>query len=1078
MNGGAKLDEQLDKHLGNIEGILERSPITSEAIKEAREELRCLLLAHCTVEPADRSIGAALQAVVNEGGQKVNETCCVLRFLAVPGLVPESNTSNQIARCVLTLVQKFQPTLWRFLELDDKKQTFEQYDILCSVHERICALLAPLKVPMEDIDGLIASRQSVLSALNNGIVKAYCAPFRIEYVRSNVEGLIKKLGRLQDGGSNPFVDVKDIKNSVEDLRRNCGQHKTFLTVNFFSTFLDSVEKALNNFLAASRGRFQTQIVHRLPTSKILQKHYPLHEENRTLSISIPLRSAGPGIASSVSVSIATSETAVMFESETLSLGSVYPGDFSAVFRALVISPSTGFEFVVHVTWEEMGAVEPRELMFEGVLIAQKADIDWSKLEQSRPYSTDVAKGASFVGRFEKVVALANKLLRTPMEPFYVTGQKRVGKTSLALAAAEHARTRAIRPGIEVKYLLWGKIAHEDPRLSMKALGEQVRDFLIQSFPHGMGLPEVNFDGSIAGITTLAEVAEKVCPGVKYVVIIDEFDEIHPELYQKGNLAETFFANIRAITTCENICIVLIGGENMPFIMDRQGQKLNKFVKFQLDYFSRDREWEDFSLLVRKPTADAIDWHDEAISEIFNVTNGNPYFAKIVCASILDKAIRERDADITVEEVRAAVSSEVSSFEVNSFAHLWQDGIHKAQSEREPDILRRCRALVAIARTARRGLPITLENVIRNKQGISLSDLEVAPVVHDFVRRGVLREREGQYHFVLPIFKEWLIETGGGRLIADALSEELAQSIEAAEDKAYVTANEISELTKGWPTYQGRQITSEDVRGWCDQVASHREQRILFKLLRATRFMSESEVREKLRTMHGFVRPHLGEFVQKRRAERRTDILITYVDGEGKSGQYYASRYAEENKIAAQQCILPPGRFDEALASYRKKHDRPDALVIVDDVVGSGQSLAQNLMDFFERNESSLRALNVPIVAMALVATAEGEQYLREAMGKVEWADFDFRYCELLQPKNFAFGDFSIWADSDEAEQAKALCTDIGVTIYPNSPLGFANQGLLLVFPANCPNNSLPLLHSPSKAGASQKWRPLFPRAVN
>src|SRR5262249_6837755 len=146
-------------------------------------------------------------------------------------------------------------------------------------------------------------------------------------------------------------------------------------------------------------------------------------------------------------------------------------------------------------------------------------------------------------------------------------------------------------------------------------------------------------------TRLADLAQKVCPDRNYVLIFDEFDEMYPELCMYGNLAETFFANIRAITTRDNICMVLIGGENMPFLMDRQGQKLNKFVKIGLDYFSRDEEWDDFKLLVRNPTEGTINWQDEAISEIFNITNGNPYFAKIVCSSVFAIAVRERDSDI-------------------------------------------------------------------------------------------------------------------------------------------------------------------------------------------------------------------------------------------------------------------------------------------------------------------------------------------------------------------------------------------------------------------------------------------------
>src|SRR5260370_8536046 len=147
--------------------------------------------------------------------------------------------------------------------------------------------------------------------------------------------------------------------------------------------------------------------------------------------------------------------------------------------------------------------------------------------------------------------------------------------------------------------------------------------------------------------------------------------MYPELYMYGNLAETFFSNIRAITTRDNLCIVLVGGENMPFVMDRQGQKLNKFVKIGLDYYSRENELDDFKMLVTNPTEGAITWHDEAISEIFNVTNGNPYFAKIVCPSVFENAVRKRDSDITADEVRRSVASEVPNSHPNSFPHLCQ-----------------------------------------------------------------------------------------------------------------------------------------------------------------------------------------------------------------------------------------------------------------------------------------------------------------------------------------------------------------------------------------------------------------------
>jgi hypothetical protein len=225
-------------------------------------------------------------------------------------------------------------------------------------------------------------------------------------------------------------------------------------------------------------------------------------------------------------------------------------------------------------------------------------VAWAQLQYAHPYSTAVAKGDDFVGRKEKVIALANRLLRTPMEPFYVTGQRRVGKTSLALAAADFAKAQS--PLIDYVYTLWGSVAYEDPRHFIRVLGNRITHFLQRGFSnYNFGHHE--FEGSLAPVLEVAEKVYQLDHKRKYVILIDEFDDIHPELYVQGNLANTFFANLRAMAACDNLCIVLIGGENMPFIMERQGQALNKFVRFGLDYFSRRDEWDDFRLLVRRPS---------------------------------------------------------------------------------------------------------------------------------------------------------------------------------------------------------------------------------------------------------------------------------------------------------------------------------------------------------------------------------------------------------------------------------------------------------------------------------------------
>jgi AAA+ ATPase superfamily predicted ATPase len=157
-----------------------------------------------------------------------------------------------------------------------------------------------------------------------------------------------------------------------------------------------------------------------------------------------------------------------------------------------------------------------------------------------------------------------------MESFYITGQKRVGKTSLALASMEFARHTFSDGDIANANILWGSFANENPRASLEALGRRIEDLVRGEIKELAGVSACDFSGSLSDLVRLFEFACKINPKKRFVILIDEFDEMHQELYLQGNLAETFFANMRALSRCKNVCVVLVGGENMPYVMERQG----------------------------------------------------------------------------------------------------------------------------------------------------------------------------------------------------------------------------------------------------------------------------------------------------------------------------------------------------------------------------------------------------------------------------------------------------------------------------------------------------------------------------
>ena len=189
---------------------------------------------------------------------------------------------------------------------------------------------------------------------------------------------------------------------------------------------------------------------------------------------------------------------------------------------------------------------------------------------------------------------------------------------------------------------------------------------------------------------------------------------------------------------------------MPFIIGAQGDQLNKFVREPLDYFSRSSEWADYIELVTRPVRGVLNWDEAAINELYNVTNGHPYYTKLLCARIFLVAVRERDTEIISSDVRHAVHDLVPELDTNAFAHFWKDRIEGEREQSEVLELKRLRVLVALGRAMRSGQH-SVESIAQHiSPGMQRSD--VRPIVDDFCRRDVMKERDGSLEMTLPIHK--------------------------------------------------------------------------------------------------------------------------------------------------------------------------------------------------------------------------------------------------------------------------------------------------------------------------------------
>ncbi|RLA40923.1 MAG: hypothetical protein DRR42_25240, partial [Gammaproteobacteria bacterium] len=818
-----------------------------EIQKTKRKKVRSILQSFAGLQlDAGLTLAETLDAIADVGKNENRRDVAILavRLLNIEGFFPSQTGGNNIDAKLVHLVEPVFGNFYKRFDISTKEQTFEKVEKLRGLYRYCIEKLNCLVNLSARIETISAEKQSILRSVGDDTVKSYLSPFDFQKIRGSIESVLTQVIELSKATEHSFINrLKDLSDILVEEREYCKHSPTFITREYYEPFLVTVQDAVNDVAARSKSRFVCELRSRKGRSFSFDKKYPLHIEDSQVRLQLQLTNDGPGIADQVIAYISTSEENVLVENEEVDLGSIPPGDFVVPVTVLVIEPVDKFELNVIVEWKVIGDTEEKLVELDAEVNSQSDSIDWNLLDHSNPYGLEIAIGNDFFGRRDKIDRLCSRASITKMQSSYITGQRRVGKSSLAKAVEDNII--GANDGCFVLNIDVGEFKHPEPKETVNALEQYIEQFLVSNLPPSINWDPVSLTGSLAPLSRLLNLLETTQKDKRFLIMIDEFDEINQDLYRHSELAETFFLNLRSLSGKRNICFVLIGAEKMAFVMYSQGEKLNKFFKETLDTFSQDREWEDFEDLVRTNLSNLLTWHDSAIRAVFSATNGHPYFAKQICSKVYDSCIQHRDAEITDQEVGDAIRELISELDVNAFQHFWRDGIQGDLDEVEIVSLKRCRVLVAYARTARMNKPMSWEFISDNLHSTQMPESEVLPVLTDFCRRGIMREVDGRYQIVIALFERWLLNLGFQSLIADKLGDELSERRQAKEDEAFVRDDEIEALLANWSGYRGMQITVHSVRDWIAQVEGICLQRILFKLLLNLRFFGEGEVRSML-----------------------------------------------------------------------------------------------------------------------------------------------------------------------------------------------------------------------------------------
>jgi hypothetical protein len=705
--------------------------------------------------------------------------------------------------------------------------------------------------------------------------------------------------------------------------------------------------------------------------------------------------------------------------------------------------------------------------------------DWDKLLRYPPYSINPIKKREYLfGRDE----ILNKLLlhASSGTSTFLWGQKRVGKTSILQVLA------SLLQGMSNFACVVFRMGELGP-LHEGQIGYKIAERLCTQIPKlDVPIPnEQSFGAGLGRLIPFIEYLVRVLPEWKFVVIIDEFDDLDPAFYT-GERGRLFVKALRSLSEI-GLTFFFVGSERMHTIYKKHENDLNKWVNVSLDCIESR---EDSKALIINPVAGAIEYHPECVDFIIDYCGRNPFYMHLLCSEIFKRWYQEQRTYVSESDIQSVRQSLIRTLGVTNFSHFWDDNPELDEKKKTEESAENCLLLCCLSTLGGEYEAIGELLTAQDSLGLGVSDRfsgqELRETVDRLQNRKVIssQHKTGKNEVTLPIFKDWLREYSELHLLPrwrehrkqEALKEEVKvrPTIHVIESLFPIPEDDLLNVSQHL-IYCGKQKDVSELRVWLKQFDDDVRIEIAFFLLR--RLAEKGFVNEGAK-LHALEK--LIELLQARRRDtgkgvwtgvrgKLDNLCITYIDSEMKSGATTARELAKRLRPGKQG---PPNEISD----WMKSHIDKDALVlIVDDFAGTGSTISKGLRKLFDQkgSEEVKEAFlsEGRILCYLLYAFPEAVDKLKLEYPKVHISSVNVFGDEVkaLDPNS------TIFENENEIIFAKEILIQIGRGLDPQYPLGYGDMGALVCFNNTIPNNTLPIFWSSGDVNG-RPWKPLFPRA--
>lgn len=810
---------------------------------------------------------------------------------------------------------------------------------------------------------------------------------------------------------------------------------------------------------------------RLPTLKLQLLKPQARWQEGALTTDVKLENSGNGPARQGRILIGREKNDNEQEKEQFTFEILEAGDsLVQTFSIKIPENVTGLVLQGEFEWKDrLGS----HRQVEQLKVERQKSIDWTTLDNLAPYSIrSIQEPKQLKGRQEQLQTL--RLGFQNGSSFLVTGQKRVGKTSLMRV---FLRSLQKRQDVLPLYIAIGELsasAGDDlGRLGYELVKRFLEEYEVTfDEPARVELPSLEEFRTSFNEPLARSVRQfsRMHDGIRLVFAIDDFDELPTPLFT-GTVGKTLFLALRSLIN-NGITFFFVGSERLPAIMKEQAERLNQVDTLTVDYLRREALVE----LVKEPVQGKLEFTETALIEIDTWSARNPYFATLICNAIWEKAIESQDYWITEYDVREAIARFVERSTRNSYEHFWSDSPRKDDTDRLIYQSRTSHILLALSKC--QSQPLSYSDRHEVIEHCKMLDKEVANLhLQELINNNIVETHIQNSNLVrirVPLFTLWLNQKGATELERDELLKQ-KQRVGITRNEE-LTAAEVIAVTQGL-SYRGSPISSDKVRVWASQFGNLDNQRLMLKLLHRLRdqgLYDEEKRMHALDRLHKMVRQKANECgfsIYLGTNKQPQNVYVTHADNVGESGSALVRSYRSINKIPERLCGSP----EKVFSAVGKNSSIRAIIICVDDFIGSGHSASKqinNLMPSFNSHIKDWRD-RVLFVYATIVGFEQGIQHLEQ---QIPPNIMVVSFKTLTEADKAFHPDNTIFETKEERQRAYDIAYRIGLALQRDNPLGWEDSQALVVFPDNIPNNTLPIFYRDNIEYNGKKWQALFIRS--